>query len=108
LTYEQLENIFPEFRDRLELYDKCCDGTGKIVRNLDFYKAYKSKPHSVGKRGSKQDKIQLLNKRLYKGSKKIDKKEEKKEEFPRLGDDEDAEKKGETSASGGKKGKIDA
>ena len=38
LTQEQIENIFPEFLDRLHLYNKCCDETGKAVRNLDYYK----------------------------------------------------------------------
>lgn len=38
LTQDQIENIFPEFLDRLQLYGKCCDETGKAVRNLDYYK----------------------------------------------------------------------
>lgn len=51
LTQEQIENIFPEFVERLQLYGKCCDETGKAVRNLDFYKQYRATPHAFRKRG---------------------------------------------------------
>ena len=47
----ELQEIFPEFHDKLEIYDKCCDVTGKIVKNFEFYKAYKAMPHQGGKRG---------------------------------------------------------
>jgi hypothetical protein len=55
LTVTQLMNIFPEFKDRLNVYEMCCDGNGKIVRNFEVYNMYKKKPHFAGKRGSKQD-----------------------------------------------------
>lgn len=55
LTQTQLENVFPEFRHKLRLYGKCCNEEGKIVKNFEFYKEYKNKPHLMGKRGSKQD-----------------------------------------------------
>jgi hypothetical protein len=46
-----LENIFPEFKHKLRLYKMCCDETGKIVKNQEFYKEYKAQPHLHGKRG---------------------------------------------------------
>ena len=52
LTQTQLENIFPEFKPKLQLYAVCCDKTGKIVRNAEFYKAYQQHhPHAHGRRG---------------------------------------------------------
>jgi len=51
LTFTQMLNIFPEYREQLQLYQMCCDEKGRIVRNHDYYKKYKSKPHSSGKRG---------------------------------------------------------
>ena len=39
------------------MYAMCCDRTGKIVRNQQYYKEYKAQPHMGGKRGSKMDKI---------------------------------------------------
>lgn len=51
ITLKELQEIFPEFHDKLAVYDKCCDATGKIVKNFDFYKEYKAKPHQGGKRG---------------------------------------------------------
>jgi len=60
LTQAQIENIFPEFAARLQLYDKCCDENGKAVRNLDYYKSYRaSSDHSFRNRGGlKKDKVQ--------------------------------------------------
>lgn len=45
LTQTQLENVFPEFKHKLVLYDKCCDKNGKIVKNKEFYDSYKKTPH---------------------------------------------------------------
>lgn len=52
LTQRQLENIFPEFRPRLKLYHTCCDATGKIVKNKEYYQWYKNQDYEVkGTRG---------------------------------------------------------
>lgn len=51
LTQAQLENIFPEFAHKLQLYAKCCDETGKIVKNKEYYATYKSKMHQYSRRG---------------------------------------------------------
>lgn len=37
MTQQQIENIFPEYRHKLQLYHNCCDQTGKIVKNQAFY-----------------------------------------------------------------------
>jgi len=50
LSVDQLRRIFPEFSHKLEIYQECCDRTGKIVRNFDLYKKYKAKDHFGGKR----------------------------------------------------------
>ena len=51
LTQTQLENIFPEFRERLQLYNECCDEKGKIVKNFEFYKNYRQMNYAMkGKR----------------------------------------------------------
>ena len=51
LSSQELQDIFPEFKHRIQLYDECCDGTGKIVRNFQAYNSYKHKIHETGKRG---------------------------------------------------------
>lgn len=48
ITAIQLQNVFPEFHKKLALYDMCCDKTGKIVRNQDFYNKYRAEPHMGG------------------------------------------------------------
>lgn len=54
LTQQQLENIFPEYRPRLRLYGACCDGSGKIVKNPEYYQWYRAQNHRVkGRRGGK-------------------------------------------------------
>jgi len=59
MTQQQLENIFPEYAHKLQLYMHCCDETGKIVKDQDFYKKYKEQPHFHSKRGGiKKDKVQ--------------------------------------------------
>jgi hypothetical protein len=47
----QLKNIFPDYAHRVDLYVNCCDFTGKLVRNKDFYAEYKKQGHKNGKRG---------------------------------------------------------
>lgn len=51
LTQTQLENVFPDFKAKLQLYHHCCDRTGKIVKGKDHYAKYKSTPHAMGRRG---------------------------------------------------------
>ena len=51
ITLKELQEIFPEFKEKLDVYDNCCDASGKIVKNFEFYNAYKNKPHKSGKRG---------------------------------------------------------
>ena len=52
LTQLQMENIFPEFRARLQLYAQCCNEKGQIVKNFDYYKQYRQAGHKVkGTRG---------------------------------------------------------
>ena len=51
LRFEQLVNIFPEYKEILNVYENCCDEKGKIVKNHEYYKEYKQKPHIHGKRG---------------------------------------------------------
>ena len=54
LTLTQLQNIFPEFRERIELYSMCCNEDGKIVKNHEFYKEYRKMNYAMkGKRGGK-------------------------------------------------------
>ena len=54
LTQRQMENIFPEFRARLKLYAKCCDQSGKIVKDFEYYKWYKKQDFAMkGTRGRK-------------------------------------------------------
>lgn len=50
LTQRQLENIFPEFRARLQLFHNCCDQTGKIVKNKEYYNWYKNQDFAVKSR----------------------------------------------------------
>ena len=54
-----MENIFPEFVHKLKLYENCCDKTGKIVKNKDFYNQYKKTPHLMGRRGLTKDQKQI-------------------------------------------------
>lgn len=42
--------IFPEYQSKLMVYDMCCDHTGKIVKNNEYYTDYKNTPHTGGKR----------------------------------------------------------
>lgn len=57
LTQRQIENIFPEFRARLKLYDNCCDASGKVVKNFEYFKWYKSQEFEmIGDRGGKANK----------------------------------------------------
>ena len=51
LSQADIEKVFPEYKDRLQLYAKCCDETGKIVKNFEYFKEYQSRPHKAGKRG---------------------------------------------------------
>ena len=51
LTQVQMENIFPDFKMKLQLYHHCCDKNGKIVKNKEFYAQYKKTPHIAGRRG---------------------------------------------------------
>jgi len=54
LSFEQLLEIFPEFTDRLKIYDACCNEKGQIVRNRTLYKQYKDAGHAGGKRGGQK------------------------------------------------------
>ena len=54
LTQTQMVNIFPEFKYKLDLWEKCCDKNGKIVKNFAYYKEYSLKPHKMGKRSMKK------------------------------------------------------
>lgn len=54
LSLEQLLDIFPEFTDRLNIYDSCCNEKGQIVRNRQLYKQYKDSAHAGGKRGGQK------------------------------------------------------
>jgi hypothetical protein len=51
LSFAQLLDVFPEFTDRLNVYDSCCNEKGQIVRNRHYYKRYKDSAHAGGKRG---------------------------------------------------------
>jgi hypothetical protein len=50
-----MENLFPEFRSKLRLYDNCCDRSGSIVKNKEFYNEYKKEPHNASMRGGKKN-----------------------------------------------------
>lgn len=54
LTQQQIENLFPEFKEKLKLYANCCDQTGQIVKNKDYFKEYQSNPHNSSHRGGKK------------------------------------------------------
>lgn len=54
LSLEQLLGIFPEFTDRIRIYDSCCNEKGQIVRNHQAYKQYKASAHTSGKRGGQK------------------------------------------------------
>jgi hypothetical protein len=43
--------LFPEFAHRLDIYQNCCDKSGRIVKNHDYYTEYNKKDHKHGKRG---------------------------------------------------------
>jgi len=59
LSLEQLLDIFPEFTDRINIYDSCCNEKGQIVRNRQLYKRYKDSTHASGKRGGQKAKSNL-------------------------------------------------
>ena len=61
LTQVQLENIFPDFKPKLQLYHHCCDKTGKIVKDKEYYHKYKTTPHQMGRRGLTADQQQVRN-----------------------------------------------
>jgi len=67
LTYANLYNIFPEFRYKLELYNNCCDQTGKIVKNQAYYKEYQQKPHATSRRGCNDRQLKKAYRDLKKG-----------------------------------------
>ena len=94
LSQEQIENLFPEFVERLQLYGKCCDETGKAVRNLDVYKAYRSTPHQFRPRGLKKDFAQKKAKRAF-AKKRDDAKMAEEAEAKKKAQDEAAQKKSE-------------
>ena len=54
LSLTQLKNIFPEFIAHLDLYDKCMNQQGQVIKNKDYYKTYKQTPHKAGKRSKTQ------------------------------------------------------
>lgn len=35
-----MKNLFPEQEARITLWDRCCDDTGRIVREKEYYAAY--------------------------------------------------------------------
>jgi len=45
LTQIQLENVFPDFKTKLQMYHHCCDQTGKILKDKDYYNQYKKSDH---------------------------------------------------------------
>jgi hypothetical protein len=51
ISLQELKDFFPEYSHRLDMYDNCCDKTGKIVKNKQFYEEYFQKGHKHGKRG---------------------------------------------------------
>lgn len=51
LTQTQLENVFPDYKPKLQLYHNCCDKNGKIIKNKEFYAKYKSTAHTMSRRG---------------------------------------------------------
>ena len=53
LTQDQIQNLFPEFKAKLQLYANCCDREGKIVKNQAYYNEYKMEPHNASTRGGK-------------------------------------------------------
>jgi len=47
-----MENIFPEFRARMKLYANCCDQTGQIKFNAEYYRWYRAQDYKMkGRRG---------------------------------------------------------
>jgi len=69
LTQTQLENVFPDFKAKLQLYHHCCDRTGKVIKNKEYYAKYKSAPHAMGRRGLTKDQQKVRD--AYKAKKKM-------------------------------------
>lgn len=91
LSQEQIENLFPEYKERLQLYGKCCDETGKAVRNLDEYKKYRSTPHQFRPRGLKSDGAQKKAKQAF-AKKRDDAKKAEEAAANKKNDDKEGEK----------------
>lgn len=44
LKLEHLHKIFPEFKNKLDLYVQCCNSEGNVVKNTTFFTQYKAHP----------------------------------------------------------------
>merc|ERR1712170_277490 len=58
ISVQELMSIFPEYANRIEMYDKCCNKQGQVVKNKEFYGEYLAKDARHGKRGGRKVKAQ--------------------------------------------------